>query len=234
MRTALLLLFAAALTLRAADSSEPKIEGTWKWTFNMPDGTRAEPKARLKREGGVLAGTSIPRPGMSVPITDLKIDGDKISWTVVRDTNGRKVTTRYSGRIKNDTLKGTIESDWSGRSQTYDWSAKRAPETPEGTWKWQTAFGNFRSESTVKLEFDGKSKEKLKGKAKLRSTEVDIKEGKYKDGEISFDVVRERDGVESVTSYKGKLDGDTIVGETEFDFGGETRTREWIATRADE
>src|SRR5687768_17768951 len=104
MRIALALLFAAALTVRGADSTEPNIEGTWKWTFNMPDGTRAEPKARLKREGGVLAGTSIPRPGMSVPITDLKVDGDKISWTVVRDTNGRKVTTRYSGRIKNDTL----------------------------------------------------------------------------------------------------------------------------------
>src|SRR5687768_14053806 len=104
MRTLLAVLFAAALTVRGAESAEPKIEGTWKWTFNMPDGTRAEPKARLKREDDALTGTSIPRPGMSVPITDLKVDGDKISWTVVRDTNGKKVTTRYSGRIKNDTL----------------------------------------------------------------------------------------------------------------------------------
>jgi hypothetical protein len=234
MRILLALLFAAALTLRAADSAEPKIEGTWKWTFNMPDGTKADPKARLRREGGAFTGTSIPRPGMSVPITDLKVDGDKISWTVVRDANGRKVTTRYAGRIKEDKITGTIESDWSGQPQTYEWSAKRAPNTPEGTWKWETAFGQFRSESSVKLELDGKNKDKLKGKAKLRTTEVDIKDGKYKNGEISFDVVRERDGVETVTSFKGKLDGDTIVGETEFDFEGETRTREWIATRADE
>jgi hypothetical protein len=234
MRTISLFLFAAALAVRGADSAEPKIEGTWKWTFNMPDGTRAEPKARIKREAGLLAGTSIPRPGMSIPISDLKVEGEKISWAVVRDTNGRKVTTRYSGQLRNDTIKGTIESDWSGQSQTYDWSAKRAPDTPEGTWKWETAFGQFRSESTVKLELDGKNKDKLKGKAKLRTTEVDIKDGKYEKGEISFDVVRERDGVETVTSYRGKLDGDTIVGETEFDFGGETRTREWIATRADD
>jgi hypothetical protein len=235
MRSLLALLFAAAaVTLGAADSAQPKIEGTWKWTFNMPDGTRAEPKARLKREDGALTGTSIPRPGMSVPITDLKVHGDKISWTVVRDTNGRKVTTRYAGRIKDDKISGTIESDWSGQPQTYDWSAKRAPDTPEGTWKWETAFGQARFESTVKLELEGKNKNKLKGKAKLRTTEVDIKEGKYKNGEISFDVVRERDGEEFVTSYRGKLDGDTIVGETEFEFGGETRTREWIATRADD
>jgi hypothetical protein len=234
MKILLAFFCAVSLTLHAADSAEPKIEGTWKWTFNMPDGTKAEPKARIKREGGALTGTSIPRPGMSVPITDLKVEGDKISWAVVRDTNGRKVTTRYSGRIDSDRIKGTIESDWSGESQTYDWSAKRSPETPEGTWKWETAFGQFRSESTVKLELDGKNKDKLKGKAKLRTTEVDIKDGKYEKGEISFDVVRERDGVETVTSYRGKLDGDTIVGETEFDFGGETRTREWIATRADD
>src|SRR5687768_9763818 len=179
MRIALALLFAAALTVRGAQSTEPKIEGTWKWTFNMPDGTKAEPKARIKREDGALTGTSIPRPGMSVPITDLKVEGDKISWAVVRDTNGRKVTTRYSGRINDDRIKGTIESDWAGEPHTYDWNAKRAPNTPEGTWKWQTAFGQFRSESTVKLELDGKNKDKLKGKAKLRSTEVDIKDGKY-------------------------------------------------------
>lgn len=234
MRSFLLFVFAAALTLPAADSTQPKIEGTWKWTFNMPDGTRAEPKARLKREGGALTGTSIPRPGMSTPITDLKVDGDKISWSVVRETNGRNVTTRYAGRIKDDKITGTIESDWSGEPQTYEWTARRAPDTPEGAWKWQTSFGQFRSESTVKLEFDGKSKEKLKGKAKLRNTEVDIKDGKFKDGEISFDIVRERDGNEFVTSYRGKLDGDSIVGESEFDFGGETRTREWIATRADD
>jgi hypothetical protein len=234
MKALVLFLFAAVFTVAGADSVQPKIEGTWKWTFNMPDGTKAEPKARLKREGDALTGTSIPRPGMSVPITDLKVEGDKISWAVVRDTNGRKVTTRYVGRIKDDRINGTIESDWSGQAQSYEWSAKRAPETPEGTWKWETAFGQFRSESTVKLELDGKNKDKLKGKAKLRTTEVDIKDGKYEKGEISFDVVRERDGVETVTTFRGKLDGDTIVGETEFEFGGETRTREWIATRADD
>jgi len=46
-------------------------------------------------------------------------------------------------------------------------------------------------------------------------------------------VVRERDGVETVTVYSGKLDGDTIRGETEFEFGNEVRKREWIATRED-
>src|SRR5688500_16152762 len=59
----------------ADTNTEPKLDGVWKWTFTMPDGTSASPKARLKREGDTLTGTSIPRPGMAIPISDGKIDG---------------------------------------------------------------------------------------------------------------------------------------------------------------
>jgi hypothetical protein len=221
------------VSLPAADTnSEPQLDGLWKWSFTMPDGTKADPKARLKREGDTLTGTSTPRPGMSIPIIDGKIDGDKITWTILREAAGRKVTTRYEGVVKGDTIKGSINSDWAGETRRYDWSAKRAPHTPTGTWTWETVFGTFRSQSSAKLELD--SKGKLKGKAKLRTTEVDIKNAHFKDGEVSFDVVRERDGVETVTTYRGKLDGDTIKGESEFEFGGELRKREWVATREDE
>ena len=236
MRTVVLCTFAlsclSCFSWAAETNSEPKLDGLWKWTFTMPDGTKADPKARLKREGDALTGTSIPRPGMSIPITDGKIDGDKVSWTILREAAGRKTTTRYEGRVKGDTIKGSIDSDWAGETRRYDWSAKRAADTPTGTWKWETSFGNSRFESSAKLELDDKGK--LKGKAKLRTTEVDIKNAKFKDGEVSFDVVRERDGVETVTTYRGKLDGDTIKGETESEFGGELRKREWIATRDDE
>jgi len=222
-----------SLDAHAAESTNvSKLDGVWKWSFTMPDGTKAEPKVKLKLEGDTFTGNSIPRPGMSIPITDPKLDGDKITWSVVREAGGRKTTTRYEGKLDGETIKGSIHSDWAGEPRRYDWLAKRAPNTPAGTWKWETSFGNTRFESSVKLELDGK--DKLKGKSKIRTTEVDIKNGKYKNGEISFEVVRERDGVETVTVYSGKLDGDTIRGETEFEFGNEVRKREWIATRADE
>jgi hypothetical protein len=235
MKTTVLLSALVALThwqVRAADTnSTPKLDGVWKWSFTMPDGTKAEPKVRLKQEGEALTGNSIPRANMAIPISDAKVEGEKVSWSVTREAGGRKVTTRYEGKVEGETIKGTIMSDWAGETRRYEWLAKRAPNTPAGNWKWETVFGTARFESTLKLELDGK--DKLKGKAKLRTTEVDIKEGKYKDGEISFEVVRERDGVETVTLYRGKLDGDTIRGESEFEFGGQVRTREWIATRVD-
>ena len=53
--------------------------------------------------------------------------------------------------------------------------------------------------------------------------DVPIKEGTYKNGEVSFQVAREWDGDKFITRYQGKLNGDTIKGVTEFERGGDTR-----------
>ena len=47
------------------------------------------------------------------------------------------------------------------------------------------------------------------------------------DSRARVGVITTRDSIEG-------LDGDTITGESEFEFGGEVRKREWIATREDE
>src|SRR5262245_19494990 len=49
--SACLLVLLVAFGLRAeepAASTPPKLEGTWKWAFQMPDGTKAQPKVKLK------------------------------------------------------------------------------------------------------------------------------------------------------------------------------------------
>src|SRR5689334_3259259 len=125
----------------AAAPAPPKAEGTWKWTFTMPDGTKTSPRAKLKREGNVLTGKSMVGAGTEVAITDGRIDGDQVSWSVVREHAGQKVVTRYSGKLSGELLRGTIESDWSGQKQAYPWEAKRASDSPAGTWKWEVVFG---------------------------------------------------------------------------------------------
>lgn len=222
----------ASLSSLASDSSNaPKIDGLWKWSFIMPDGYKIEPRAKLKREGDTLTGTSRFRSGAPMPIQDGKVDGDTVSWSVVREHDGRKVITRYEGKLKGDTIKGTVSSDWAGETKSYPWEAKRTQETPEGDWKWEIAFGEFRTSNTAKLKLDGK---KVTGKVKSRDREYDIKEGRWQSGEVSFVVERERDGTEIVSTYRGKIDGDTIKGTVETAFGSaEPRSADWLATRAD-
>jgi hypothetical protein len=101
---------------------------------------------------------------------------------------------------------------------------------PNGTWKWTVNFGGEDREFAVKLKADG---DKLTGKfVSPNGTETDIEDGKYKDGEVTFKVTRERDGNKFITKYKGKVSGDTIKGTSERERDGEIRSRDWEAKRS--
>ena len=198
----------------------------------MPDGNKVDPRVTLKRQGDTLTGSSRFRSGPATPIQNGKINGDTVSWEVVREHDGRKVTTRYEGKLRDDTLKGSVSSDWAGETKTYPWEARRTPETPEGDWRWQTAFGDFRSSYTAALKLSGG---KLTGKIKSRDREYDIRNGKFEAGTVSFTVSRERGGAEILTHYRGQLQGDTIKGQSETTFGSaEPRAADWLATRAED
>jgi hypothetical protein len=53
----------------------------------------------------------------------------------------------------------------------------------------------------------------------------------FKDGELSFEVTRERQGQKVTTKYKGKLEGDAIKGKIEIGSGENSRTVDWEAKR---
>jgi hypothetical protein len=100
---------------------------------------------------------------------------------------------------------------------------------PTGTWKWTVMFGDQTREQTVKLKLEG---DKLTGSMLGRDNqETPISDAKYKDGEISFSVTRERGGEKRTTKYSGKLSGDTIKGKSERERGGETQSQDWVAKR---
>jgi hypothetical protein len=101
---------------------------------------------------------------------------------------------------------------------------------PTGTWKWTIEFGDQKREQTVKLKLEA---DKLTGTMLGRNNqETAIEDAKYKDGEISFKVTRERNNQKITTKFSGKVTGDTIKGKMELDRGGETRSQDWEAKRA--
>jgi hypothetical protein len=108
---------------------------------------------------------------------------------------------------------------------------KKAEAT--GTWKWTMPGrqGNPGREVSAKLKQDG---EKLTGTVGAGQNEVEIKDGKVKDGEVSFSVTRKRQDMEFTTKYSGKLDGDTIKGKQENERNGQTQSRDWEAKRSKE
>src|SRR5688572_2515077 len=87
-----------------------------------------------------------------------------------------------------------------------------AEHEASGTWLW-----NFTTPGGDTIQQKGKFKaegEKLTGTIVLRAgVEVPIQEGKVWGNEISFQVVRQRDGNKTTSHYRGELKGDSITGK---------------------
>jgi hypothetical protein len=101
--------------------------GTWKWTFEAGGKTR-EGKLKLKKDGDKLTGAIIGRNNQETTIDDAKLKDGEVSFTVTRERNGQKFTTKYSGKISGDTIKGKMEFERDGKAESRDWEAKREKE----------------------------------------------------------------------------------------------------------
>ena len=109
-------------------------------------------------------------------------------------------------------------------------AAAQGKDDPTGTWKWEETVKDQKRERTLKLKLEG---DKLTGTMPGRKDgeETKIEDGKFKDGEVSLTVTRERGDQKFVSKYKGKLTGDTIKGTIESSFGGKDQKRDWEAKR---
>lgn len=221
----------SSATARAAANTTPdRIDGLWTWDFAMPDGSVVSPKARLKRDGEKLAGVTSFRPGSEMPIEDGAIQGDEVRFQVVRERDGRKVITRYSGRIEGGTIRGKIESDWAGDWQTYDWVASKPLVPPNSVWRSVVMLPDGirqRWRMTFKQDHD-----RLTGKITTSSSQpLEVKDGRVVGDEVMFAVDRRRTGGADHFEYRGRLEGDTITGKVQAVLRGEKHTLDWTAAR---
>ena len=103
----------------------PTLEGTWRWNFVMPDGTTNRPKLRFTVDEGRLIGKTSFRSGSETPVTNLVVNGDQVSFQVVRRRSDRDVVTTYTGKWNDQAIKGKIESDWAGENSHWAASVSR-------------------------------------------------------------------------------------------------------------
>ncbi len=106
----------------------------------------------------------------------------------------------------------------------------KAADDPTGTWKWTVEIMGQSRDMTMKLKLDG---EKLTGAMVGRNNqETAIENAKFKDGNVTFSVTRERMGQKFTTKYDLKLSGDTLKGKSTFERDGQTQSRDFEAKRA--
>lgn len=118
---------------KADDSkAEAKPAGSWSWTMRGRQGADQKVTAKFKVEGNKLTGT-VTMPGRNgqsneTEIKDGKVNGEEISFNLVRERNGNSITTKYTGKISGDTIKGKMEYERNGEPTSRDWEAKRGEE----------------------------------------------------------------------------------------------------------
>ncbi len=119
------MLAATVSTLRAEDKKAADPTGTWTWSFTGQNGQTRETTLKLKKDGDKITGAISGRQN-ETPIEEAKITGDEITFKVVREFQGNKMTSKYHGKISGDTIKGKIEAPGrDGETRTRDWEAKR-------------------------------------------------------------------------------------------------------------
>jgi hypothetical protein len=121
--TLVLGIIGVAALAKADEKANPT--GTWKWTVKFGERSR-DMTLKLKLDGDTLTGTIPGRDGKDTPIQDAKYTDGEVSFKVVRERNGVKMTMTYTGTVSGDTIKGKIESVRDGKPQSRKWEAKRA------------------------------------------------------------------------------------------------------------
>jgi len=108
---------------------------TGKWTFEQPGrgGNPGRPvTVTLKQDGGKLTGQmpGMGRGGDAPPppteITDGKVDGNNVSFTVKREFNGNSMVTKYEGVVDGDSMKLKITRDTQNGPTTTEVVAKKS------------------------------------------------------------------------------------------------------------
>lgn len=99
-----------------------------KWTAEVPgrQGNTQTTTFNFKAEGEKLTGTMSGRQG-DIAISDGTIKGNDVSFTVVREFNGNKITIKYVGKLSGDEIKFTRTMEGGpGGGAAVEFTAKRA------------------------------------------------------------------------------------------------------------
>jgi hypothetical protein len=110
----------------AAVAPAADISGTWKGTAQN-QGATIERTFVFKVDGTRLTGETTSEMMGKSAITDGKIDGNNISFTISARFQDNEMKLNYKGKVTGDTIKLTVDfQGGGGGGQTIEWTLKRA------------------------------------------------------------------------------------------------------------
>ena len=110
------------LRLFAVAANAADISGNWKGTAEGPNGT-IERTFTFKVEGTKLTGETESQMMGKSTITDGKIEGNNISFTITGNLQGNEMKLNYKGTVAGDSIKLSV--DFGGQAAEY--TLKRVP-----------------------------------------------------------------------------------------------------------
>ena len=114
----LLLVMMLALSLVAVAEDAAKVGGTWEMTSQGRQGPMTS-TLTIDQSGNKFKGTLKGQRG-ETPLEGT-VDGNKIAFTIERDTPNGKFTLNYTGTVDGDSIKGTVKMGENER----EWTAKK-------------------------------------------------------------------------------------------------------------
>ena len=96
------------LALLASSAFAADVDGKWSGSMTTPGGD-VNVGFTFKADGATLTGTTTGPDGMDVKITDGKLDGNNVSFTVNLDFGGMPLVLNYKGVLSGAQIKFTID-----------------------------------------------------------------------------------------------------------------------------
>lgn len=160
--------------------------------------------------------------GGETPFKDLKLDGNKVSFTVETGFGDQSFTIDFKGQVDGKTLKGEVTTPRGTREVT----GKKVDQTSPLVGTWEITRESTQGPRTVKLTI----KEDLTGTYAIEDNIANITDLRLEGDEVSFKVTVKRGEREVPTEFKGKLDGTTLKGQLITERGAREATGKKVNT----
>ncbi len=208
-------LMAVCWMVPAAIAAEADIVGIWQVKADFNGRPMESLLSFSKDKEGKLIGKAVSFFGVT-ELKDIKLEGDKLTYSQVNRMGGNESTSTFTGTIKDGKLKGSTSSDFG--QFDLEGTLMKAKPAVVGAWEFQTQRGDQTMTSTLIVSQDKEGK--FSAIWKTQRGETPATDVTYADGKLTFKRTmqgRQREGQEQPAqtremTYELTAKGDTISG----------------------